>query len=599
MEHSDQEHVMLETLTPALPASTSVLIVGGGPVGLALAGDLGTRGIDCLLIEQSDGSILQPKMDMVGVRTMEFCRRWGLLEEVRNAPYPLDYRQDCVWGTSITGYEFDRESFVSRGDEKPAMGSPQKRERCPQDMFDPILFAFARRQPSVTIRHRCRFLSVEERTDRVVVTVEDLVEQKRKQIEAAYVIGCDGAASLIRTQLGITLSGSPAVTYTTNIIFHSPVLKTLHDKGQFYRFIAFSEKGMWATLVAINGRDNYRMSIVGDDKLRRYTDEEIRGAIRRIVGTDFEFEILSIMPWTRRLMVADSYGTSRVFLAGDAVHMFSPTGGFGMNTGIQDAVDISWKIEAVLKRWGGPYLLNSYEIERRPVGIRNITEAGSNLRRMVMPKCDPAVFEDGERGQRARAEFGRAYTNVMRREWFTTGIHLGYRYEHSPIIVADGTPEPADDPAIYIPISRPGHRAPHVWLAGDGRSTIDLFGHGFTLMQLGDDAPDCARLVEIAKAKGVPVTVFSSSQPDLIFAYEKSLVLVRPDGHVAWRGDELPEDVEDLLAAVCGFKKPRNIPRPEVSFGQRGVFLTTAGQQRSVASQSRRDDARCLAKEEI
>lgn len=565
---------MIETMTPPLPSSTSVVIVGSGPVGLAMAGDLGSRGVPCLLVEQSDGTIIQPKMDMVGVRTMEFCRRWGLLDAVRDAPYPRDLRQDCVWGTSITGYEFGRERFAARGDEQPAPGSPQKRERVPQDMFDPILFDFARRQPGVTIRHLCRLISFDERADGVAVTLADLVTGEQKVVQAHYLVGCDGGASTVRSQLGITLSGHPVLTYTTNVIFRSPALKTLHDKGQFYRFIAFDERGMWATIVAINGRDNYRVSIVGNDQPRRFTESEIRDAVRKIVGVDFDFEILSIMPWVRRLLVADQYGTARVFIAGDAAHMFSPTGGFGMNTGIQDAVDLAWKLDAVLKGWGGRYLLKSYEIERRPVGIRNITEAGGNLGRMVMPKADPLVFAAGPAGDAARAEFGRRYTNAMRREWFSTGIHLGYRYENSPIVVPDGTPEPPDDPAIFVETSRPGHRAPHVWLTADGRSTLDLFGDGFVMMRLGDDAPDSGAFVAAAAALGVPVTVFESSQPDLVHVYEKPLVLVRPDGHVAWRGDRFPSGLADLVATVRGDKAPADVPRPEVQFGQRGVSLT-------------------------
>jgi 2-polyprenyl-6-methoxyphenol hydroxylase-like FAD-dependent oxidoreductase len=568
---------MLETMTPPIPAATGVLVVGAGPVGLALAGDLGSRGVSCVLIEQSDGSILQPKMDMVGVRTMEFCRRWGLADAVRDAPYPRDLRQDCVWGTSVTGYEFGRERFASRGDEQPAPGSPQKRERVPQDMFDPILFDFARRQRSVTIRHLCRLIAFEQREDKVSVTVEDLAAGRRHVIEAGYLVGCDGGASAVRAGLGITLSGNPALTYTTNIIFRSAALKTLHDKGEFYRFIAFDERGMWGTIVAIDGRDCYRVSIVGDDQPRRYLQDEVRGAIRKIVGVDFAFEIVSVMPWIRRLLVADSFGSGGVFIAGDAAHMFSPTGGFGMNTGIQDAVDLAWKLEAVLAGWGGRHLLKSYEIERRPVGIRNVTEAGGNLGRMVMPKADERVFEAGPAGDAARADFGRRYTNAMRREWFSTGIHLGYRYEHSPIVVADGTPEPPDDPAIYVATSRPGHRAPHVWLAADGRSTLDLFGRGFVLMRLGGDAPEAAAFVAAATARSLPVTVFESSQPDLVHAYEKALVLVRPDGHVAWRGDVLPPDLDDLVDTVRGDKPPRDVPRPEVQFGQRGVLLAPPG----------------------
>ena len=568
---------MPETMTQPIPASANVLVVGGGPVGLSLAGDLGTRGISCLLIEQSDGQVIQPKMDMVGVRTMEFCRRWGLLDAVRDAPYPLDFRQDYIWGVSVAGYEFGRERFASRGDEKAAPGSPQKRERVPQNMFDPILLDFARKQPSVIIRHRCRLVAFEERGDKVHVAVEDVATEQQHIVVVDYLVGCDGGSSTVRAQLGITLSGNAALTFTTNIIIRSPVLRTLHDKGEFYRFIAFDEGGVWGTIVAIDGRNNYRVSIVGTNEPRRFSEDEIRAAVRKIVGVDLEFEIVSIMPWIRRLMVADSYGRGRVYLSGDAVHMFSPTGGFGMNTGIQDAVDLAWKLDAVLKGWGGPHLLETYGIERRPVGIRNITEAGGNLGRMVTPKADPKVFEPGPEGEMARAEFGRRYTAAMRREWFTTGIHLGYRYEHSPIVVPDGTPEPADDPAIYVETTRPGHRAPHVWLAEDGRSTLDLFGHGFVLMRLGDEAADPAAFLAASSLRGIPVRVFESSQPDLLHMYERPLVLVRPDGHVAWRGVQFPEDLGDLVETIRGAKPPRNVPRPEVGFGERGVFIQAPG----------------------
>ncbi len=515
-------------------------------------------------------------MDLVGVRTMEFCRRWGLVEAVENCPYPPHYRQDYIWATSLTGYEFGRERFTGRADEKHAPGSPQKRERCPQDMFDPILLAWARRQASATVRHLCRLVSFKERDDKVVATVEDLSTGAPRQIEAACLVGCDGASSVVRNLRGITLSGNPAVTYTTNVIFRSPALKTLHDKGEFYRIILFDQNGMWATIVAINGRDDYRMSIVGNTTPRRYSEDEIRAAIRRAVGCDFPFEIVSIMPWIRRLMVADSYGSGRVWLCGDAVHMFSPTGAFGMNTGIQDAVDLSWKLEAVLRGWGGPHLLQSYEIERRPIGIRNITEAGGNLQRMVAPKTDPILFEAGAEADAARARFGRAYSIAMSREWFTTGIHLGQRYEHSPIVVPDGTPEPPDDPAIYVQTSRPGHRAPHVWISADGRSTLDLFGSGFVLMRLGEDPPDARPLLDAAAKCRVPVSAFESHQPDLVFAYEKPLVLVRPDGMVAWRGTRLPQDCNALLETICGFVEPKDLPRPEVGFGQRHVLVGSA-----------------------
>jgi hypothetical protein len=207
---------------------------------------------------------------------------------------------------------------------------------------------------------------------------------------------------------------------------------------------------------------------------------EVRACVARAVGRAFDFEILSVVPWVRRQLVADRYARGRVFICGDACHVMSPTGGFGMNTGIQDAVDLAWKLEATVRGWGGPQLLQSYETERRPVALRNVAEATGNLKRMLSPRdlVPPReIFERGAAGDAARVEFGRTYTEVMRREWHTNGIHLGYRYEGSPVIVPDGTPEPEDSSSDYVQTARPGHRAPHVRL-GAGRSTLDCFGKG-------------------------------------------------------------------------------------------------------------------------
>jgi hypothetical protein len=260
------------------------------------------------------------------------------------------------------------------------------------------------------------------------------------------------------------------------------------------------------------------------------------------------------MPWVRRELVADRYGKGRVFIAGDAAHLTSPTGGFGMNMGIQDAVDLSWKLEAMLRGWGGPHLLGSYEIERRPVAIRNVREASGNLKRMLQPRAakpPPEAFVPGAAGDKPRAEFGRAYTEMMKREWFSIGIHLGYRYEGSPIIVPDGTPEPPDEVMDYAPTARPGHRAPHAWLKG-GRSTLDLFGRGFVLLRLGVHPPDAAALIAAAQAAQLPLQTVDIADLAIAALYETRLVLVRPDGHIAWRGDALPADPSRLFATVRG-----------------------------------------------
>ena len=330
-----------------------VLVVGGGPVGLALAGDLGWRGIACTLVEQSDGSIYQPRMDLVGVRTMEFCRRWGLVPAVEGSPYPRDYAQDNIYLTSLTGYELGRERFPGIGQAPPPKESPQRRERCPQNMFDPILRAFAASQKNVALRYRTRLVSFTQNAELVTAVVENAETGAREEILARYIVGCDGARSLVRETLGIAMQGNPVLTYTTNVIFRCPHLLSLHDKGKAYRHIFIGPEGTWATIVAINGRDEWRFSIIGGSEQRDYTTDDIKAAIRRAVGRDFDFEILSVLPWVRRELVAERYRGGRGFIAGDAAHVMSPTGGFGMNTGIQDVVDLSWKLAATIEGWGG------------------------------------------------------------------------------------------------------------------------------------------------------------------------------------------------------------------------------------------------------
>ena len=528
-----------------------VLVVGGGPVGLALAGDLGWRGIACTLVEQSDGSIYQPRMDLVGIRTMEFCRRWGIVPAVEGSPYPRDYAQDNIYLTSLTGYELGRERFPGIGQAPPPKESPQRRERCPQNMFDPILRAFAASQNNAALRYRTRLISFTQTADLVTAMVENAETGAREEILARYIVGCDGARSLVRETLGIAMQGNPVLTYTTNVIFRCPQLLSLHDKGKAYRHIFIGPEGTWSTIVAINGRDEWRFSIIGGSEQRDYTTDDIKAAIRRAVGRDFEFEILSVLPWVRRELVAERYRGGRGFIAGDAVHVMSPTGGFGMNTGIQDVVDLSWKLAATIEGWGGDRLLDSYGIERQPIGTRNVTEASGNLRRMLSVPPHPDLLDDTPQGAATRDKVGREFSETIRREWFTLGAHLGYRYENSPICWPDGSAAPPDDPRVYVPTARPGHRAPHAFLA-DGRSTLDLFGRGFALIGFGADAAEAAPFLEAAKKRDLPLTFTAIAEPHIAALYERRFVLVRPDGHVAWRGDHMPEDALCVIDVVRG-----------------------------------------------
>jgi 2-polyprenyl-6-methoxyphenol hydroxylase-like FAD-dependent oxidoreductase len=534
---------------------TPVLIVGGGPVGLALAGDLGWRGMECMLIERGDGHVENPKMDMVHIRTMEFCRRWGIVPWVESAGYNREHPQDCVWVTGLHGgYELGREPFPACADEEPPPQSPQKRERCPQNFFDPVLARHARSYRTVDMRYETELVSFAEHEAGVTAEIVDRNSGARTRVEAQFLIASDGAGSPIREQLGIALSGKEVLTYTTNAIFECKDFNKIHAFPHAYRYIFIGPEGTWCTIVAIDGRDRYRFSFVGNRNRDKLSEDDMRAAIARALGCDVEFKILSTMPWTRRELVAESYGTKRIFLVGDSAHQLSPTGGFGMNTGIQEAVDIAWKLDGTIRGWGGPKLLESYEIERKPVAAFNVQEAARNLGRMLAPRNEAppqAIFTAGSDGDSARKTYGDWYTRIIAPEWFTIGIQLGFRYEHSPIVVREEGPEPAHDVARYVQTSRPGHRAPHVWLK-QGRSTLDLFGRGFVLLRFLGAPPDVSGLVAAAQARGVPLQVVDICHAAAAEAYDKRLVLVRPDGHVAWRGDEEPADPMRVIDIVRG-----------------------------------------------
>jgi hypothetical protein len=232
-----------------------------------------------------------------------------------------------------------------------------------------------------------------------------------------------------------------------------------------------------------------------------------------------------------------------------------------MNTGIQDAVDLGWKLAARVRGWGGRELLRSYQVERRPVAVRNVNEASNNLGRMLSTrnrKPPPEIFEPGPAGDAARKDYGDWFTQTMRHEWFTLGIHLGYRYDSSPIIWPDGTPAPPLEVATYSQAARPGARAPHAWLP-DGRSTLDLFGRGFVLLRLGAEAPSGERIRAAAAAANVPLDLVHLDTPEVTALYQKRLVLVRPDGHVAWRADTEPADAHALIDVVRGAKAWANL----------------------------------------
>jgi hypothetical protein len=341
-------------------------------------------------------------------------------------------------------------------------------------------------------------------------------------------------------------------------VFRTQDLDALHSIPKGYRYIFIGPEGTWATLVAINGHENWRMSIIGSKDYRSYTEDELKAFAHRLLGKPFELEILSTLSWQRQELVADSYRKGRCFLAGDACHLTSPTGGLGMNTGIGDAADLGWKLSAALEGWAGPKLLDSYEVERRPVAQRIVAISTANLQLMKSPGRNDKLLEDSDEGRATRERVGKAFTENMKREWFLDNVHVGYRYLGSPVIAYEPEdPEQlareAAETAKVTPTTQPGRRAPHAWLP-DGRSTHDLFGRAYVLVDTGTARPDEgeAALIDAAAARKVPLHVVRWPGPDMAALYQKRYVLVRPDDTVAWRGDRLPQDAAALVATVSG-----------------------------------------------
>lgn len=516
-----------------------VLVVGGGPVGLALAAELGWQGVRCLLIEQGNGVVKTPKMNEVNTRSMELCRRWGIADQVLDTPFPLSWPKDVVFVTTMSGYELGRVPRPPR-QIRASEHSPEYTQTCSQHWFDPILKRFAQSFPHVELRYGCRFEALEETPDGVTTTVLDPATGACETIAADYVVGCDGAGSAVRRALGIELTGRGSLGHAVNMFFRAPRLLEICDKRPGTFFIPVDRGGVWANLRIIDPANAlWRLMVNETHGDTRVEAVDKQAYLRRGLGRDLAAEWVDINVWRRQSVLGESYGRGRVFLAGDAVHQVSPTGALGMNTGLADAVDLGWKLAAAIQGWGGANLLTSYDRERRPVGARAVGSATQfHALQSGWGEGLDALEETNAAGDELRRRVGARLVAQVGREFRTMGLQLGYRYEDSPICIPDGTTAPPDDPETYRPSARPGMRAPHAWL-DDGRSTLDLFGRGFTVLCFGN-ADEAQPLAAAARERGVPLRLvpIAGAIADL---YEMKLVLIRPDGHVAWRGDRAGE----------------------------------------------------------
>jgi 2-polyprenyl-6-methoxyphenol hydroxylase-like FAD-dependent oxidoreductase len=531
---------------------TDVVIVGAGPVGLAAAIELGRRGVRCTVVERNDRTGYSPRAKTTNVRTREHLRRWGIADALREAsPIASDRPSTVVFATRMNGPLLTRFENALHGNRERNNLYSEEAQWVPQYVLEDVLRRHAQSLAGVTIHFETEFVSSAETADGVATELRDVASGGISKVESSYLIGADGARSAVRDAIGATMIGEGAFSRNFSIIFRAPDLASLstHEPAIMYWMVnddvpsllgPMDEAGLWffmATKLA-DGVDPVTLAPI--DLIRRGT-----GLM------DLDIEVIGTDLWVAHRLVADRYFRGRCFLAGDACHLHPPFGGFGMNMGIGDAVDLGWKMAACLAGWGGDGLLASYELERRKVHERTINEAVHNFGATSNQLVRPAIEAPGLIGDATRREVGDLIQATKLREFKTLGLVLGMRYENSPIIIPDGSDPPPDHVSLYEPSAHPGCLAPHLWLS-DGSSLYDHFGDGFTLLVTDGDSGSTDGLVAAAARRGVPVTVLALPDERLRGRYGARLALIRPDQHVAWRGDRLPADGDRLIAVVTG-----------------------------------------------
>ena len=527
---------------------TPVLIAGAGPVGMTLAFDLAFRGVACVIVEKNHTTTSHPKMDITNGRSMELFRRIGLSDRLREVAVPPDHPFDVSWITSLNGYELHRFRYPSAAEQRRNFREQNDGSRplepgmrVSQVEVERALRQALEQEPGVDLRYDLAFEEFAEDDHGVTGTLrsqEGAVEHVRCQ----FLVGCDGGSSRVRSSLNIGLSGTAGVMQRFMTHFRSARLDLLQRWG-----IAWHYQSVHGTLIAQNDKNIWTLH-------SRFPEGAGPGdatasiLLKTFAGTAFDHEILVANPWTPHLLVADSYSSGRVLLAGDAAHQYIPTGGYGMNTGIGDACDLGWKLAAVVKGFGGQELISSYELERRPVGLRNCDASRRhNLVRVEIAKLyDAAIFAEGPDGDSRRRRAANEIGRIGNHENESMGIEFGYWYRDSPIVMNDADGVPAEDPLTYSPTTAPGARLPSVYLK-DNRPLFDRLGPWLTIVNFGGH--DASGFVEAAAELNVPLKMLNLDEPEVAAIYGKDMILVRPDQHIAWRGRG-PADQRDAAAVL-------------------------------------------------
>ncbi|WP_154756248.1 FAD-dependent monooxygenase [Amycolatopsis pithecellobii] len=547
-----------------------VLIVGGGASGLLSAIELGRWGLRCLVIDDKQGPATHPQANANASRTMEHYRRLGFAAEFRETGLPADYPTDVTYFTTFGGSEIarfrqpSRAEAVAIADSHESLRSwhtPELPHRASQLFLEPILAEHARAQRSVDVRFDRRCVDIEVVGEQVSAVVEDTRTGEQSRVRGNWLLGCDGPRSMVRRHLGVSLTGKAGVVrdflggQMYSIYLRAPHFWRDIQPHRTWQHWSLAE-GRRSILTAINGIDTFsgHVQLAPGEEIE---PEEALARVTRAFGRDTEVELISATKWTAgNHLIAERYRSGRVILVGDAAHIFTPTGGMGYNTGVDDVANLAWKLAAVQQGWGSPGLLDTYESERRPMAERTMrfsTEVADSIGGMPVPAN---IDDPGAAGDQARAELREKLLAHARFEYDIPGIQLGVRYTNSPITVPDGSPDTPDDPNVYLPTARPGARLPHFWLA-DGHALFDRLGIGFTLLTTTGDA-DVEAFADAARHAGIPLAILDLGHEPEAKILDAAAVLVRPDQHVAWRGDPAAVDAAAVLAVATGWSSPHS-----------------------------------------
>lgn len=542
---------------------TEVLIAGGGPCGLMLANELGRRGVRCLVVDAKPGTAVNPQANATQARTMEHYRRLGFAHEVRALGLPPDHPTDIAYLTRLTGYELARLELPTAAEAvrrvRELGGSWSAAElphRVSQKYVEQVLRRQAQAQASCDVRYGWRLEAFTPSDEGVEAIVQPVAGGPAVTVQAQYLVGADGARSLVRRELGIAWGGSSGVQRDFMggkmfaVYLRAPGLRERMPHKPAWMFVTVNARRR-AFMAAVDGQGEYAFhaAVHAHEDADAWTEDDARRVFAEACGEDIPIEVLTYGTWVAgHSLVARSYRRGRVCIAGDAAHLFTPTGGLGYNTAVEDAVNLGWKLAHMLRGRAAPALLDSYEAERRPVAERNTAYARRFADSVGLFQAAEALEQAGPQGDAARRE-ASAYLNAHARlEFNIPGVTFGARYDGSPVLWPDGTQPPPDEPNAYVPSATPGGRAPHAWLA-DGRSLFDSFHFEWTLLALGASPPSTQAFEHAARERGLDLKVVRHAGDDLLRLYEAPLALVRPDQIVAWRGRDA-RDAPAVLARV-------------------------------------------------